>query len=283
MSASSADLRFDRPVFLVGAPRSGVSALHDTLMRAPGVFTVRGAAHSVIDAMPALDIRAHGYDSNRLDASDATPATIAEFRSRLADAARDRDGHAPPAGPFRLLDKLPKNALRIPFLARVFPQARFIHYYRDPREVLAQMLLAWQSGQFRTYLALPGWPRAHWSLALTPGWRELKGKPLAEIVAGQWQSATQVLLDDLDGLPPDRWRVVRHADFLANASGEIARLCLALDYDWDRPLDGGVADPAPATAADAAVIRSHAADLQRLWPRMQPLATRAARMAGLDA
>lgn len=283
MSASSADLRFDRPVFLVGAPRSGVSALHDTLMRAPFVFTVQGAAHKLIETIPALDVRANGFDSNRLDATHATPAVIGEVRTRIAANARDRDGDAPPAGPFRLLDKLPKNALRIPFLARVFPQARFILYYRDPREVLAQMLLAWHSGRYRTYIDLPGWPRAQWALALTPGWRALKGKPLAEVVAGQWHSATQLLLDDLDALPPDRWRVVRHADFLSNPSGEIARLCLALGYDWDRPLDGGVADPAPATADDAAVIRTHAADLQRLWPGMQPLATRAARMAGLDA
>lgn len=278
----SADLRFDRPVFLVGSPRSGVSALHDTLMRAPGVHAVNAGAHALIESIPSLDVRAHGFDSNRLDADDATPAVIAQVRTRLADAARDREGAAPPAGPFRFLDKLPKNALRIPFLMRVFPQARFIYYHRDPREVLAQMLLAWHSGRFRTYLDLPGWPRAQWALTLTPGWRALKGKPLAEVVAGQWEAAMQLLLDDLDALPPDRWRVVRHHDFLSNPSGEIARLCLALDYDWDRPLEGGVADPAPPTAADAVVIRTHAADLQRLWPRLQPLATRAARLAGVD-
>lgn len=278
-----ADLRFDRPVFLVGSPRSGVSLLHDTLMRAPDVFAVHGAAHALIEATPALDVRQRGFDSNRLDASDATPTVVNAVRARLADAARDREGNAPPAGPFRFLDKLPKNALRIPFLARAFPQARFIYYHRDPREVLAQMLLAWHSGRYRTYIDLPDWPRAQWALALTPGWRALRGKPLAEIVAGQWHSATQVLLDDLDALSPDCWRVVRHADFLSSPSGEIARLCLSLGYDWDRPLDGGLADAAAPTPADAAVIRTHAADLQRLWPGLQPLATRAARMAGVDA
>ena len=272
----------DRPVFIVASPRSGASLLFDTLMRAPRVYSAGSASHRLLESIPALNVETHGFESNRLLAADATPAVAAELARRYHEAARDRDGAAAQRLPLRLLDKTPKHSLRIPFLAQAFPDAQFVYLYRDPREVLANMLLAWQSGRFRTYMGLPGWPREFWALLLTPGWRALAGKPLADIVAGQWQAATQVLLDDLEALAPHRWRVLRYADFLANPSGEIARLCLALDYGWDRPLDGGVTGQVePPTAEEAEVIRRHAANLQRLWPGLQATADRAAALAGL--
>lgn len=282
--ASPADVAatLDRPVFIVASPRSGASLLFDTLMRAPRVFTAGSASHRLVEGIAALHVEARGFESNRLLAADATAEVSTELAQRYRDAARDRDGRPPQQLPFRLLDKTPKHSLRIPFLAQAFPDAQFVYLHRDPREVLANMLLAWQSGRFCTYRELPGWPRQFWALLLTPGWRALAGKPLAEIVAGQWQAATQTLLDDLEALAPHRWRVVRYHDFLANPSGEIARLCLALDYGWDRPLDGGVSSEVDKpTAEDAEVIRRHAADLQRLWPGLQATADRAARLAGL--
>src|SRR5258705_10062216 len=128
--------------------------------------------------MPQLNIAASGYASNRLDAAAATPEVIAELRARFGRRLIDRE-RKPSASPqVRLLEKTPKNALRVPFLLHAFPQARFIYLYRDIRETLASMLEAWSSGRFETYPELPGWRGPPWSLLLTPGWRALAGKPL---------------------------------------------------------------------------------------------------------
>ena len=125
------------------------------------------------------------------------------LRRRFYEALRDRDGQRPPPGAAAcgMLEKTPKNSLRVPFLARVFPEARFIYLYRDPRQVLSSMIEAWTTGRFRTYPQLPGWTGPAWSLLLVPGWRELIGRPLHEIVAAQWNAATRLLIDDLEALP----------------------------------------------------------------------------------
>lgn len=226
---------FDRPVFIVSPPRSGSTLLFETLARSPDACTIGGESHRVIEGIAGLDVDHEGRDSNRLTAADATPEVVATLRARFHGAAFDR-ARRTPQGRFRLLEKTPKNALRIPFLAKVFPDAHFVYLYRDPRESLASMLEAWESGGFRTYPKLPGWSGLPWSLLLVPGWRALVGRPLPEVVAAQWEAATSILLDDLDAIPADRRTVARYDALVADPAAEVERLCAAIGFGWDEPL-----------------------------------------------
>jgi sulfotransferase family protein/aspartyl/asparaginyl beta-hydroxylase len=147
--------RFDRPVFIVSPPRSGSTLLFETLAAAPDVFTIGDESHQLIEGIPGLAPGQGNHDSNRLLAADATPAVAASLRERFLRELHDRDGRAPVADSLRMLEKTPKNALRVPFLAAVFPEARFIYLHRDPRQVLGSMIEGWQSGRFATYPKLP--------------------------------------------------------------------------------------------------------------------------------
>ncbi|HWW62725.1 MAG TPA: TIGR03032 family protein, partial [Thermoanaerobaculia bacterium] len=202
------------------------------------LWTVGGESHAIIESIPSLHPAQRRYHSNRLDASDATPETVAQLERAFVSALRDRDRHAPRprASGLRLLEKTPKNSLRVPFLAEAFPDALFVYLYRDMRDTISSMLDAWRSGKFVTYPALPGWDGPPWSLLLTPGWRELSGKPLAEIVAAQWSTATRYLLDDLEQLPPERWCVAGYDALINDPQQEVDRLSRFLDIEWDRQL-----------------------------------------------
>lgn len=230
--------RFARPVFIVCPPRSGSSLLFETLAQSPSVWTVGGESHGVIEGIPALQPVQRGWESNRLTAAEAGPGIV----ERLTDAfflnLRDRDGRRPAAGAedLRLLEKTPKNALRVPFLAAAFPDALFVYLYRNPRESISSIYEAWQSGRFVTYPQLPEWPGLPWSLLLVPGWRELAGRPLAEIAARQWAIATEELLNDLEALPAERWCVANYGRLVSEPQDEVERLCGFLGLAWDRPL-----------------------------------------------
>lgn len=233
---------FERPVFIVSPPRSGSSLLFETLAQSRNVCTIGGESHGIIEGNTAfgmLGAAARDYASNRLDALDASPEIIARLRQRFRQRAFNRNGGTAP-GRIRLLEKTPKNALRIPFFNRVFPDALFIYLYRDPRQVLASMMEAWESGRFVSYPRLPGWTGLPWSMTLIPGWRALIGKPLAAIVAAQWQTITDTLLDDLDALPARRWVAARYDRFTADPNAEIERLCSAVGFAWDRTLTHGL-------------------------------------------
>jgi hypothetical protein len=272
---AGSDPLFERPVFIVSPPRSGSTLLFETLARAPRLFTIGDESHQLIEGVPQLSPESRGFDSNRLLAEDATPVAAA-LRQRFYEALRDRKGRAPQPGQrVRMLEKTPKNSLRVPFLARIFPEAHFIYLYRDPREVLSSMIEAWSSGRFRTYPHLPGWAGAAWSLLLVPGWRELIGRPVHEIVAAQWKVTTRLLLDDLQTLPVERCTIARYDALLADPTAEIDRLCAATALDWD---EAGIALPLSKytlSPPDANKWRRHEAEIESVLPSLAEQVARA--------
>lgn len=267
----------DRPVFIISSPRSGSTMLFEALMRARESFTIGGESHQLIEAFPALTPAAHNWESNRLTEADVDDDIVERLSGSFVRRLHDREGRpVRPGSVVRMIEKTPKNSLRIPFLAAAYPDAKFVYLWRDPRETISSMLDAWRSGQFVTYPDLPGWTGDRWSLLLTPGWRELIGASLPEIVARQWATATTTLLDDLEALEPDRWCVTSYSALLADPDAELTRLCEHLDLTWDTVTDGEL--PLSATTLDApqpTKWERNAEELKRVWDIIDPVAVRA--------
>jgi hypothetical protein len=225
--------QLERPVIIVSAPRSGSTLLFETLKRHPGLWTLGDESHAEIENIPGLSPQDRGFASNALGAVDVTPEVrhelLGNFMLQLRDA-RDRrwlDQDGSSHATLRLLEKTPKNALRIPFLDALFPDALYVFIYRDAAENLGSMLDAWQSGRFVTYADLPDWSGPPWSLLLPPAWQSLAGQPLAEVVALQWRAANEIIMRDLAKLPKERWRVLDYAALTTDPAGSFAR---AVDF-----------------------------------------------------
>ena len=135
-----------------------------------------------------------------------------------------------------MLEKTPKNALRVPFFSAAWEDSLFIYLYRDPRPTLASMIDAWLSGRFVTYPMLPGLGHPRWSLLLVPGWQDLIGRSLGEIVARQWAITTEILVDDLSQIARDRVVALDYDEFLKSPQPTIARLTKSLNLAWDATL-----------------------------------------------
>jgi len=124
---------FERPVFIVAAPRSGSTLFFEVLSQSEHFWSVGQESHHVFESIPALQPIARDFDSNRLSKADADPETARILRAAFIAHLRDRDGNmyldAHPNGllpRIRLVEKTPKNALRIPFLKAVF-SGRAVH------------------------------------------------------------------------------------------------------------------------------------------------------------
>lgn len=265
------------PVFILAAPRSGSTLLFETLARLPGLYTVGDESHQLFDAIPSLHPSRHAYTSNRLTAADATDRVSRTLRANFLAHLRDREGR--PARVtrhhLRMLEKTPKNALRIPFLRAIFPDALFIYLLRNPRDNISSIMDGWQSGHFVTYPQLPDWQGPPWSFLLTPGWQEFPVDDLAGVAASQWQITHQTLLKDLEQVPADRICAIRHERLIAQPESEIDRLCRFIGVERDQPITPLPLSRYTLTPPSPDKWQRHRNDLQRVLPGVEPTYQRA--------
>lgn len=219
----------DRPIFIVGAPRSGTMLLYRILRSHSRLAHWRPSeAHEVWEAdyHPAL----RGWESNVLDASDVEPEAAARIRrSFLLVAGRRR----------RLIDKTPRNVLRVPFVDAVFPDARYVYLQRDGRDNVNSLINAWRSPRYRTYElpephSIPGADPRWWKFVLYPGWRNDASGPLEIVCAKQWSICNDRVVAASKDIGRDRWVGIRYEDLIDDPVGEVGRLMEFLQLDYER-------------------------------------------------
>lgn len=228
---------FDRPIFIIAAPRSGSNLLFEQLSAVPQLWHIGGESHRIFDRALRHHLRNPEFESHRATALEQswsrTHAIVDMFTRRLIEGQSgvrlmDMSQQERPRR-VRILDKLPKNAFRVSFLNASFPDARFIYLWREPKGNISSLIDAWQegrrSGRFVTYRQLPGTSFKDWCFVLPPGWRKWVHADLAQIAAFQWASANQSALDDLIKLPHDRWCSVSYRDLTNNPVAELRRIC----------------------------------------------------------
>ena len=272
---------FSRPVFILAAPRSGSTLLFETLSQVRDVWTIGGESHGIFEGIPQLRPGAPGVQANRLTATLATTVICEQLKHAFLSQLMDRDQQPydiNSAATVRLLEKTPKNALRVPFLNAVFPDAMFIYLCRDPAPNISSIMEAWRAGNWVTYGRLPGWD-GPWSLLLPPGWREMIGRPLVDVAAFQWERANTIALDDLEQVDRARWISVRYEDLVDDPCREVERLCRFAGLETDAHLQRVLQDTLPLsrytlTPPSKEKWRRNEIDINRVLPGLAPVVER---------
>lgn len=262
---------------MVGPPRAGARLVADVLAAAPGCWSPGRAADALLAPVLELD-PPDGAKNGRLDSADCTPGVRQRLRAQLQlqfaehegapKRRRSSSGHAVP----RLLHGSPRNALLVPFLGAAFPDAAFVYVHRQPADAIRESLLLWRAGSATTYPDLPGWTGPAWSFLLVPGWQELIGRPLAEIVTEQWVRTMDILTRDLEERAPGRWGVVAHDALRPDAPEETTRLIRYLCLEPPAP----VTMPPTTIRFSSEGLSAALAELEPYLDRTRALADRAA-------
>lgn len=219
--------RLHEPIFIVGAPRSGTSLLYAILRSSSELANWPGEAHEVWEAdfHPAM----REWESNALGASDVTPKAASRIRMQFFLAAGPRK---------RLVDKTPRNSLKVDFVNALFPDARFVFLQRDGRDNVNSLINAWRSPRYRTYRlptphSIPGTDPDWWKFVLYPGWRDDCNGPVETVAARQWKICNESAMAALDALGESRWAGVRYERLIENPEQETQRVSGFLGLDFD--------------------------------------------------
>jgi hypothetical protein len=246
---------FDRPIFIISAPRAGSTMLFELLSQSSTLWTIDGETEDLIEGIAALNIANRNFDSHRLTDLDATIETVQALKAgiiaELRNQQRRRYLELPePERPqtIRALEKTPENALRVAFLAHAFPDARFIFLHREARQNVNSILEAWHHDGFINIPRLPGWKRERWHFLLPQGWHALNDAPLMEVAAFQWSAANQQALEDLEAVPQDRWISIDYMELLGAPESVVHRVCALAEIAFDDRLAAALSRPLPLAA-----------------------------------
>jgi tetratricopeptide (TPR) repeat protein len=122
-------LETERPVFIVGLPRSGTTLTEQILARHPQVFAAGELPLGRLD-FETLPGAPEGDERSQECLERLDPGTARRVAGRHM---RDLEALNPTA--MRVVDKLPDNYLYLGLLAVLFPRARFVHCCRDLRDM----------------------------------------------------------------------------------------------------------------------------------------------------
>ena len=266
--------KLERPIFILSAPRAGSSLLYKILSHSPTVWTIGKESHEIFEKILKLHPANRGYHSNALGVEDADLSTAITVKINFLKQLKNRERQPllNRVSTARMLEKTPKNALRIPFLNEIFPDAKFIYLYRHPHENISSIVAAWQSQKCVTYPQLPHWNYGlYWSMLLIPNWRELRHKPLIDIATAQWKIANQEIINNLELLDKKRWCAISYSDLIAHPQTEIQRLCDFAEIEWKNNLRAGKLPLTNSTITPPHPDkwRQHEEDLIRVLPQIK--------------
>ncbi len=185
------------PVFIVGCARSGTSIFGEALAAHPGITYL-------FELSPMWSGLVGEREDHRLDATHAGD----DVARRVYEGFTEASSPAPVAV---LVEKNPKHVLRMPFLDRIFPWARYLHIVRDGRDVTASLMFR-NRGE-------------RWGHLEIPGWRELLARHPRENhvrCAHQWRDSVTIARQDGSRLG-DRYLEVSYERLVRDPGVEVPR------------------------------------------------------------
>lgn len=263
-----------RPVFILGAARSGTTMLFQVLNRSSELGSLPREGHDMWRMY-------HHPRYTNWDSDSVGSGQIKLGERRFINAFLYAYFVQS-----RFIEKTPENCLRIPYLLDLFPDAHFIIIKRNPCDVISSLINGWRepTARFRSYyvpvdLKIPSYPhRRLWRFALIKDWRNYISSPVSEIAFEQWRQCIEGLMAGSSSVPANRWTEVYLENLLEKPDKELQRIISAIGIQPEpilfRRLHELVVNPVNALspAGKSKWRNENEADINTLLPQIIPLA-----------
>ncbi|MBC8123129.1 MAG: sulfotransferase [Gemmatimonadaceae bacterium] len=265
-------IKIDRPIFIVGCHRSGTTVLYETLAKHPDlVYFTNGSSLSphtpilinrLMDLMGKRAPQVERFVKDGLTVSYATPSEGIRIWELYAPEGGDYcldETHANPKmeqylklaikkhlkhfNGKRFLNKNPDNSVRMRYLNKLFPDARFIHIVRDGRAVCNSLL------KFREAAAeFFGPEHRHATNGVkVKAWSDIEQywRTDPAYAAGLvWREVMETVERDSKFITPDRYLEFRYEDFVAAPMDYLEKISRFSELRWDKDTERAFAQEA---------------------------------------
>jgi len=229
----------NKPIIIIGAGRSGTNILRDSICSLKGFETWPCDEINYIWRHGNLKKEDDRFTKNEINAS------VKKYISNQFDKLAIRTQAE------CIVEKTCANSLKIPFIAEIFPKAKYIFIVRDGKDVAASAKKRWKAPLEIKYLSkkakfvpiadLPYYgirylknrikktfskdkQLAFWGPIYPNMDQDLKNCTLAEICAKQWKACVETAYLDLKKLHKNQVYFIRYEDFVQNPKYEIHQI-----------------------------------------------------------
>lgn len=268
------------PVIIIGCPRSGTTLLFTILSQSPELFSMYRESWNVLkgaymrsllpadapdDSLSPEDLsdeakkyileQFHKYSVNNeslaywsanhlkipgVSHRFPVPNLFAPILKNINSIAKDIKG------PYRLLEKTPRNCFRVAFMDKLFPDAKFVFISRQGPGNISSLMEGWRrNAGWLNHSRFPKEPKdfkmsnfdyKKWEYVLPPGWQDFDGKTLEEVCAHQWISSNKYALDELEQMDQNRVYKLRYEDLTSDPASTIEALSKFLGIAYEGKL-----------------------------------------------
>ena len=231
-------------LIIVGAPRSGTNILRDVLCDISGFGTWPCDEINYIWRHGNI-----GEDTDEFGPDLATSAVKKYIRNEFEKLASRQELDF-------VVEKTCANALRVPFVDRIVPSAKYIFIYRDGMDVVDSAMKRWQANLDLPYLLrkIPFVPAsdlpyyasryllnhvyrvfsgkrrlAFWGPKFQGMQQALENLSLEEVCALQWQRCVELASTALESMPAGRVASLRYETFVQQPTSTLQKVFSELD------------------------------------------------------
>ena len=227
--------RLERPIIVLGCNRSGTTLLFNNLSAHPDTWSLYIESQDIFYRHHSI----HPELGDRLTEppTETEREDIERYFYRTAhnkEFFKDTPGlrRVPrkllqrplnplyKGGPLRLVEKTPSNSLRVPYLAKLFPDAKWLFLVRRGEDVVSSLMEGWKNWS----RSGDHWHYTRWHYLVPPGWRDYTTRNLQEICAFQWVESNRMTWEDLNTHLPGRFLMLRHEDLMADPNAAYRRI-----------------------------------------------------------
>ena len=237
-----------QPIVIIGAPRSGTNMLRDILCELPGA-----------GSWPCDEINyiwRHGNVNQETDefcAEMANPSVRKFIRNQFDNFAKKEKFDV-------LVEKTCANSLRVLFVEKVVPEAKYIFIVRDGVDAVGSAMLRWTAELDIPYILkkvryvpisdLPYYGFRYlgsrlyklfsrqkrlsfWGPQFKGLHEALEDHSLEEVCALQWQRCVDLSEEAFSRIPEDKVIRVKYEDFVAKPAEELTRILVELNIPFE--------------------------------------------------
>ena len=223
----------DSPLFILGCSRAGTTLVYKTFSESKQLGSIHKETHDLWSSLHPLEEKNWaGHELTAKDASDQDRAFISQYFFTHT-------------GTLTFVDKNNQNGICLPYLLKLFPNARFVYVKRGPEDNINSLIEGWRkahefanwSGNLPIDISIEKGEFTRWCFFIAKDWQQYITSSIEEVCAYQYQVMNEAIIQGRELVPAAQWIEIHYEAILENPVNAFKSAFSAMGLKFDEHIE----------------------------------------------